>query len=332
MERPQIGCGFDEIQDKCFTEESFFSIIKPVVADRRGGITVSGQFKGKDNWYYKEFFEKGQEGTSTYNKDYFSMVLPTSSGLMFTTLEGQQELANIKEATPKHIFEQEFDCIPNQAQNSVFPKEDIDAAITGTFTLNGQTFQNVNLNGPRAPYTYILGVDIGKTRDNTAINVMERETGITVYTQTLPLGQKYEMQAQHVKVLAQRWNNALVVIDSTGKAAGGYGSSNDAHVKFFRQFIPNLKEVNFTGTNKPIIVNTAVLEFQQNKIHIPKENKTLIDQLREYEYKYSNGYFSYNAPDNKHDDSVSALLLCIWGRHNKWGEQSKGSGNGYAGV
>lgn len=302
----------DEIQD--VEAEGFWEVIRPLVSDLRGTIGASGQFRGY-NWYYKSMYLPGIDPSI---KNFKAWRYPTSSGLAFQSRAGRTDLEDAKLLLPKAVYDQEYDCIPSANEAAAFDPDDINACIDGA-----------PMRRPRNGYSYIMGLDLGRVVDHTALVVLERETGRVVWCQHWPRGVKHSSLAMLAARVARRYD-ALPVIDATGGATGGR-KKPDAYLKYYRKAMPNAKARYFTVTTKPEMVQTLSLAIEQKQVLIPaayehngegataaNADDSLIDELKKYEYEYKHGRYDYHAPKGSHDDYVAALLMAWWAKHAHW--------------
>lgn len=305
----------DEIQD--IDPDGFWEVIRPLVSDTRGTIGASGQFRGY-NWYYKGMYLPGIDPSV---RNYMAWRFPTSSGLAFRSAAGQQDLIDAKTMLPKSVYDQEYDCIPSANEAAAFDPLDIDRCIEGEPSRR-----------PRLGYSYIMGLDLGRVVDHTAIVVLERETGRVIWCQHWQRGVKHSSLALLAARVARRYN-AMVVIDATGGATGGR-KKPDAYLRFYRKAIPNAKARYFTKHTKAEMVHTLSIAIEQKQVLIPKAYEhngvgvaasyedSLIDELKKYEYEYKNGHYDYHAAKGAHDDYVAALLMAWWAKHANWSHHS----------
>lgn len=284
----------DEIQD--VQEAVMEKIIIPTLRDTRGTLVISGQFRGH-NWYYEKFYKPGSEG----RRGYSSWAIPTNEGLMFQDADGKAEWEEIKRTTPEAVLRQEYLCIPTDNQNAAFDPEQINRCISGE-----------PLTGPTMGAVYVIGLDLGKVKDQTAIVIQDAKTGHVAHASKLPNGMEHEEQAARVAKIAQTWK-ATVFMDTTGGATGGHAAP-DAYVKFYRQHIPELRPVWWSIQNKEKMISELSLAIQQRRISIPKVYVDLIRELKNYEATYKNSRWHYGAANGAHDDYVSALAMAHHGR------------------
>jgi len=304
-------CVVDEIQDIA-DRMGFWSVIRPLLSDKRGRLIISGQHRGH-GWFYNDLYIKGVEGQPKYNPRYKSFSFPTSSGIAFQSPEGIEELEDAKSQVPKIVWDQEYECIPTENIYSVFRADDLDLISEGEITdkarVNAETGE---------VYKYIDGLDLGKTVDNSFHVVIEvgGQVPTVAYTEQRPLKEKHSMGAIAAQKISQRFRNCTVVIDTTGGATGGY-HKHDTFTKYYKQHVPTMKPF-YWGRNKQEIINDLAMAIEQGKLHIPAEHEILHHQLRIYEYKTRFAGIEYGAPQGEHDDAVAALAMAWHGVLKGW--------------
>jgi hypothetical protein len=304
FDRPDKALGFgfddvafDEIQklDSLPGRDDFMRVIRPLIMDRKGGLTIAGQWRGKGCWWHKWFLE------NETNPKYRLWNLPTWEGYQFREgREDHPEIVDAKETLPKAIYDQEIACIPAANAAAVFFYEDLEAAIT----------KDKNLDKGEAGKRYVIGADLGRTRDPSAWVVMECGTHRVVYSSLRKIGEKHQIGAEQLSLLSQRFGNAFTIIDATGGATGGKQKDVDVFLRYYREKIKVLGKKILTKKSKETLIQQLSLAFQNGSIRIPEENEELVDQLRTYEYKECSmgGYF-YQGPGGHGDDMVIALAL-----------------------
>ena len=285
----------DEIQD--IKEADFFSVLRPIISDSRGTLVISGQFRGF-NWYYKAYFEPGQD---TKRPDYASYIRPSSSGVMFKDKAGKAELAEVKRTIPRAIWDQEYDCIPGSKVNAVFRPDDLEAATRGKYYLTAPEKSG-----------HILSADLGKIVDPTGWVVLKGKSAHVPASGLFPLRLPHAEGAKRLGRLARDFGKARVVIDSTGGATGGR-KPQDEYLKIYRREIQGVREFTWSTRNKERIVNDLAVAFEQGEITIARKNEELLAQLAAYEYTYHAGSnrYEYHGPAG-HDDDLVAALAQAW--------------------
>jgi len=306
----------DESQDPVVTERAVDSVILPMLADKRGTLVMSGQFRGTD-FRYNRFYVPGQQfidgkPNPLWRPMYWSCRIPTSAGFKFQSQEGREELEMHRGLVPKAVWEQEWLCLPASNMSAVFPAEQIDSIQ------NGETHSS-GIAGHR----YIGGLDLGRVVDSTAIVILDVQTGTVVHAERLPVRMEHALQAKKVAEIANRYR-ACIVMDVTGGATGGH-APKDSYVQFYRQTIRDLREFYWQKSNKEKIISELALHIERRAIAIPAVHKDLIEELRAYEYEYKGGYYDYHAPRGRHDDYVSALAMAVWGMKSGWAPNPNGT-------
>jgi hypothetical protein len=316
----------DESQD--IKEDQFWPVIRPLVADLNGNIILLGQFRGYD-WRYEKFFLPGQPdwvppaNWDGRKSDYKSFVFPSHEGIRFLSEKGKRELADMEAQMPRRQFDQECRCIPVANQAAVFDPSDLEAMKiwpTGLPVEAVPEYQQGQSN--------ILGLDLGRIVDPSAIVVLNSANLQVIHAEKLPLGMKHEVQAGQVKKIANRYR-ARVVFDCTGGATGG-NEKTDAYLQFYRNAIPDIKSFYWQQQNKERIIQHLELKAQLKQVKIPARFSDLYKELTAYEFEYNanNGTYKYHAPLGQtliHDDYVAALAMAVWGAHCGWGPMLNGS-------
>lgn len=321
----------DEIQDPNICEEDVDQVVMPLLADRRGSLIVSGQFRG-ENWYFKRFHQRGQSqhildqegnkvldehGNPIPNAIFKSWRIPTSAGARFQSPEGKAELALQKSLLPKAVWDQEFECKPTANQRAVFDYE---------YLQRSKGFPRAgDIPLPPAHVQNAIGLDLGGQSDPTAKcrAVFDPTDGPlgkmwVIESHSYPIGTLNANIAKQISQEAFKYK-AVTIADNTGGAVGGHGPI-DAVLKFYRSEIRDLREFTFNPKTKAALIRNLCLQFEQDAIYIPAALRSLHTQLAEFEYDYKprHGLYIYSAPLGKHDDEVVALALVLEAFRRGW--------------
>ena len=286
---------FDEIQKLVSStgHDNFMRVIQPLLMEKQGKLTIAGQWRGKSCWWYKLFMEANKD-----NPDYRTWSIPSWEGYSFRDgKRNHPKIVYMKQTLSPQQFGQEVECIPTANANAAFASVDVEACTAGVF------------EEPRQGTTYCIGVDLGKTRDHASYVVMDIDRRHVVHVDERPLGERHELGAAAVARLALKYNNAEVIIDTTGGATGGKHDV-DAYVKFYRERCPSMRSFKFTRYSKPTTVQNLSLALEQHLLTIPEEAVKLLDQVYAYEQKCDSwGNLFYSGPNGSHDDVCIALIL-----------------------
>lgn len=302
----------DEIQSG-YNESDFWPVVRPLISDKRGTLVIAGQFRG-ENWYYEQMFLPGQDGPHK-RKGYKSWRFPSSQGLVYQSEEGQKELELVKEQIPRRVYEVEYECLPIANQAAVFDHQDLANAKRG------------EVKNHNAYSCAVLGLDLGRVVDPSAIVGIDPVTSTVIYAEKRPLGEKHEVGARHAAGVARRYNDAQIVVDTTGGGGGAQAGKNDAYVKFYRAQCQTMRAFTFNRENKERLVGNLSLALEQGKLAIPAQFEDLHKELASYEYKCSaSGILSFQGPGGHDDDMVMALCLAWEGVLRGWYDDGEATG------
>jgi len=251
--------------------------IFPTTSQGGRSVFISTPF-GK-NWFYDKWLDCKQTGGSfkfrSIDNEYFT----------------REEWDRARQKLPEQVFKQEYEAEFMDDAASVFRK--VREAINDDC-----------LSEPVPGHYYAMGVDLGKHEDFTVLTVVDRMYKKVVYWDRFR-EIDYPLQKARIIATAKKYNNARMVVDSTGV---GQPICDDLRQKGL--FIEDFK---FTGKSKPELVEKLTIFIEQKHIIIPN-NTILIDELESFGYQLTDsGNVKYSAPQGLHDDCVMSLGLAIWG-------------------
>lgn len=251
--------------------------LRPTLADRKGKAVFISTPKGK-NWFY-QLYLRGLKGDGIYE----SWKLPSTSNPYID----KEEILAAKSDAPM-TFKQEW------------LAEFIEDA--------GQVFRKIRENAvgrfeePQEGARYVMGTDLAKAEDFTVSFVIRQDTGMVVAWDRFQ-GITWDMQVPRISALAKRYNNAKILIDSTGLGDPVYDTLRTAG--------SNIEGYKFTNPSKEALVRGLMIALENNEVTYP-EIPELINELEAFEYTQGvTGIMKYNAPSGYHDDCVIALGLAV---------------------
>lgn len=196
-------------------------------------------------------------------------------------------LEEARRSTPKDIFAQEYMAEALDNSSGVFSK----------------VRERVMFQPAQADQYTVVGADFARKRDYSCFIPMNsrRQAISVVRTQ-----EDWPVQQQRLAHLAISNNFARIV--------GDEASPGDPVIQGLRVAGLQVEGVNTNGSLKRTLIEGLRLAFEQGTISIPND-ETLIDELESYEYEVlPSGQLHYGAPSGKHDDTVIALALALWGQ------------------
>jgi len=155
---------------------------------------------------------------------------------------------------------------------------------------------------------YVMGLDLAKYKDFTVITVLDKYSHKNVYRdrfQRIP----YPLQTQRIIAAAKRYNNARIIIDSTG-----IGDPISDDLKHQGLLVDDFR---ISGKSKQQLIDKLAMCIEQKEVFIPPDD-ILIDELESYALDVTEkGNLIYSAPSGLHDDCVISLALAVWGLTGK---------------
>ena len=274
------GVIMDECQDQ--KEETYRSVIQPVLAANGGWIWFIGTPKTK-SFFYKMFVYAGEHrGWHRYNlsaED--SQIIPAD------------ELEEIKMNIPIDIYNNEYRALFSDDDAMVF--RNIYQCLVGKYT------------DPKPRMTYQIGVDLAKKEDFTVLTVFNCNTQNVDYIERFNQID-YDFQVSKIEALARRFLSgnrpARLKVDAT--------AIGTPIVDFLVKKGLNTDPINFTNQSKSDLIQNLILRFDKKDITIP-QFQPLVNELEVFESKaLPSGRISYGHPEGLHDDCVWSLALAIW--------------------
>lgn len=246
------------------------------LAMRQGRAVIISTPFGK-NWFYEEWVKADLLGHAFHFETRDNPYLP----------EGEWERA--KEKLPTHAFRQEYEATFLEDAASVF---------RGIEHVIRDTLRDVDPDG-----FYVIGVDLAKSNDFTVLTVIDQRTNEVVHFDRFQ-DVDWTMQKARIVALAKRYNDARVVVDSTGL---GDPISED-----LRRAGVMVDDFKFTNASKQNLVEKLSIFIEQRLVWIP-DVPELTGELGAFGFtRTDGGRYVYGAPTGLHDDCVMSLALAVW--------------------
>jgi len=154
-------------------------------------------------------------------------------------------------------------------------------------------------------HIYIIGCDLAKVQDFTVLTVYDRKNNHQVYQ--MRFNQlEWPFQKQKIKLLSDKFNHALVMIDSTGVGEPIYED-------LVRSGVP-CTPIKFTNESKKQMIEKLSSWIEMKNIKMLNLEET-VQEFNSFTYDYSEktGRVIYGAPQGFKDDIVCSMGLAIWG-------------------
>jgi hypothetical protein len=175
---------------------------------------------------------------------------------------------------------------------------------------SGQVFRNVReralgeWQAPKPGEHYFIGLDLAKVDDYTVITVMNRARQVCHVDRFHRLD--WNLQVSRIQATANRYNQASILIDSTGVGEPIYESLRAARC--------HVDPYPFTAKSKTDLVNYLALAFEQGDVTLPRVDlfPEMVEEIEAFEYSVTDaGGVRTGAPSGVHDDCVISLGLAL---------------------
>lgn len=256
------------------------TILRPMLADHEAPATFYSTPRGK-NWLY-DLFLLGQGNDPLWK----SWRQPTAINKYIKASEIEQMKVDMSD----RLFRQEVLAEFLEDETSVF--KGIMKCACGEF------------KEPQDGRFYCIGADLAKHHDFTVLTVMD-----AVRREVVAIERFQDIQwpkiKERIQYLARKYNNAYVLLDSTGVGDPILDDLQSAGL--------SVEGYRFTQDSKAKLIEQLTVAIEQRLITYPNYEH-LLTELSEFEYSISRkgGLIHYSAPEGKYDDCVISLALAVW--------------------
>lgn len=262
-------------------EQAWQQGLRLTISDRKGRAIFISTPCGI-NWFYTIF----NKGTRNLDSEWASWTAPSSSNPYFP----KDEFILLKKELPEDVFRQEVMAQFIEGGGLVF--RSISQCVEG------------ELEEPRLGARYSMGVDIARTQDFTVITVIDVERRhVVAFERFNQLD--WPFQKDKIKFYAKKYNDAIVMIDSTGIGDVVHSDLLQSGVR--------ASGYKFTNESKAQLVNLARLATEERLVTFP-DIPQLIHEMRIFSCDITtSGKIRYAAPEGEgnHDDCVFSFCLAL---------------------
>ncbi|MCK9309115.1 MAG: terminase family protein [Candidatus Cloacimonetes bacterium] len=222
------------------------------------------------------------------------------------------DIDELRELFDPEEFAQAYECIPLDTAESYIPYTLIEPCIYDPLS---EAFEALVLSMPesKGKRSYVYGVDIGRTKDETAVAETFRHDMVT-WCAGIQSWQKMPFRTQKERLLGLAGNpcTELLVIDK-----GGIGMNLHEDLAF--AFPSKIRGVSFAPAVKERMAKKLKIAFEEKKIRIPNDPSLISHILSIRRSANKTSTFSYNTEDSEHHgDKFWALALAYdWTCGNK---------------
>ncbi|MBL8146647.1 MAG: terminase family protein [Anaerolineae bacterium] len=273
------GLDFAVLDEAAFMPPELWpEVVRPMLLDKRGGALFLSTPWGH-NWFY-DLYRLGRDKSQ-----------PDWGAFHYTTYDNplldRAEIDEIRRATPDRIFRAEYLAEFLDDAGEVF--RGIHDAATAPLAAS-----------PQPGRIYVAGVDWGRSRDYTAIVIMDVEARQMVALDRFHhIG--WDLQRGRLKSLCAIWNPRAIWAEENSIGAVNIEAlqSDGLPVRPFRM----------TAASKGPLIEALALAIERRDLALLPD-ETLLGELAAYGMvRLSGGGLRYSAPPGQHDDTVIALAL-----------------------
>lgn len=270
----------------------WYRIIEPILRANKGFAWITSTPKSHNHFH--KLYQRGLEDV----KDWKSFFLAADSNVIFS----DEELETIRSGMPTRLFNQEYLCHFLSGSGSLIHGVKEIATLTP--------------KRPEAGKRYVLGVDLGKSVDYTAVVAFDASNNEMVYCNRYK-EIEWPFIKQKIVETARFYNNALIVLDATGLG----GPIVDDISRMTRSSDPYQEDLSHEGLGvigivmsaprKKELIEKLSIYVEQKRLRILNE-PDLVAELEAFTYEVlPSGAVRYCAPSGMHDDYVAAVALAV---------------------
>lgn len=261
-------------------QEAWEEVLRPTLTDTGGRAMIVGTPKGR-NWFYR-LWVRGQDDQFP---QYQSWKFPTSSNPFIP----KEEIEEARRTLPENVFRQEY--LAEFLEESAGVFRGIHACIQG------------EEEAPKPGRRYVIGWDVAKRQDFSVFTVMDLKRKHVVHFERVN-HIEYSRQLDILESLAKEYNDAEVLMDSTGVGDPLLEQAEDRGI--------DVQGYQLTSRSKQQLIENLAVAIERQELtfpHIP----VLIHELEIFQYELTrSGNIRYEAPQGFHDDAVISLALAWW--------------------
>lgn len=272
----------DEAADSLRDGKLWTDVIRPALADRRGQALFIGTPKGRNLFFL--LFSRGKDPEYPEWESFHARTADNPH-------IARDEIEAAKKELPEDTVRQEYDAEFLEESAGVFRR--IASVLEGTLDPDYQ---------PRYGHTYVIGWDPAKYSDYSVLFVYDLDLGRVVWFDRFNQFD-YSYQVKRVAAVARRFNNAFVLMDSTGVG--------DVVLERLREHYDNCDGYLLTNPSKKTLIEALQLAIQDAAFKMP-DIEVVVNELKQFERRMTpSRNVIYSAPSGAHDDCVIALAL-VW--------------------
>lgn len=260
-------------------KEEAWHAVRSTLTATQGPVRIIGNVRGKKNWAYR-LARKAEEGRDP-DLAYFRL---TAWDAVEAGVLSKEEVEAARDVLPERIFKELFLAEASDDGGNPFGLDAIEDCVAPLS------------NEP----PLVWGIDLAKSVDWTVAVALDKRG----YVCRLERWQA-PWQETIAMILDLVGQDGVAFVDSTGVGDPVVEALQRAGTGWFEGVV-------FTTGNKQRLMERLSLAITRRAVHFPEG--FLAQELREFEYQYTQTGVRYSAPEGLHDDGVCALALAVYGK------------------
>lgn len=261
-------------------KDDVWPIIEPILRANGGWAWFIGTPKGK-----QKLFRSYNLGQSNNSEWFSSLLRADKSGVISPEQLAESRATSINEA----FFNQEWLCEFIEGVGSVFR--------------NVRECMVSEEEEPKDGHFYVIGLDLAKVTDYTSISIFDRANNKQVHREKFNT-LEWPFQKAKIKAIAEKYNNALVVIDATGI---GDPIADD----LLRSGVA-VEPFKISEQSKKELIEKLSIWIEQKKMTMIYTEEAMLE-YDNFSYEIGpTGRIRYGARAGFHDDIIISDALAIW--------------------
>lgn len=275
-------------------DKDIWRAIVPSITAVKGRVTITSSPKSRIDKFWQIYEGKSEK----WSKHCITIHDAINDGFPV-------DIKELRELFDPEEFAQAYECIPLDTAESYIPYNLIEPCL---YDPGSQAFEILALGGgdTKPKRNYVYGVDIGRSKDETAVAETFREEGITWCT-GIKSWQKTAFREQKerlLRILLQP-GTQIVAIDK-----GGIGMNLHEDLAFMHP--AKVRGVQFAPAVKDRLAKKMRIAFEEKKIRIPNDPSLVSHILSIKRSANRTSTFSYNSEsDEHHGDKFWALAMAL---------------------
>lgn len=273
-------------------DKEIWRAIVPSITAVNGRITVVSTPKSRIDKFWQIYTNKSKK----WSKHCITIHDARRDGFP-VDIEALRELFDPEE------FAQAYECVPLDTAESYIPYNLIEPCL---YDPGSEAFAALASNADKESRAYVYGVDIGRTKDETAVAETFLEACITWCSNILSWQKTpFRTQKERLTEILSRRTTQICVIDK-----GGIGMN--LHEDLAYLFPSKVRGVSFAPAVKERLAKKMKIAFEEKKIRIPNDPSLVSHILSIKRSANRTSVFSYGSEDSEHHgDKFWALALAL---------------------